>query len=319
MKLSIITINYNNAEGLRRTMESVLQQTAGDIEYIVVDGNASLNSQASPPTPLLKERGEREVRGTLKDIEVIRSFIKETHELQDGFQRCTWGSGVEGGYYSESDKGIYNAMNKGIQMAKGEYLQFLNSGDVLAAPDVTARMLQALEKLNSNAVDPDTTHETGIIYGNMIKQGIKARKIDKGSQGKTFSMLDFYRGTLNHSPAYIRRSLFDRYGLYDETLKIVSDWKWYLQVIALHNIQPRYVNIDVTVFDMTGISNTHPELDKAERKKVLSELLPESVLIDYEKYAFPNEQLERLNRYWLTRKIFWFVERVLFKWEKWRQ
>ncbi len=284
-------------------MESVLAQTSKDFEYIVVDGStAPLN----PPD-----------RGTLK------KFVDEEFETQNGFMRCTWfspnggvggGCRISGGFFSEPDNGIYHAMNKGIRVAQGEYVQFLNSGDCLVAPDVTDRMLQGLENKEQRTKNKDGI---AILYGNMLKQIGKHVIKDKGFAGRQPTMLDFYTGTLNHSPAYIQRSLFDQYGLYDESLKIVADWKWYVQVIALHGVKPVYTDIDVTLFDMNGISNVNSALDKAERKQVLTELLPASVLADYERWAFPIDQMKRINRYWLTRKGFWLEERILFKWEKW--
>ena len=151
----------------------------------------------------------------------------------------------------------------------------------------------------------------------MLKPLPKRIHRDRGFAGRIPTILDFYIGTLNHSSAYIKRSLFDTYGLYDESLKIVSDWKWYLQVIALNGVIPIYKDIDVTIFDMTGISTVNSRLDKEERLQVLSGILPISVLKDYESWAFPIEQMKRINRYLITRKMFWIVERVLYKWEKW--
>ena len=73
----------------------------------------------------------------------------------------------------------------------------------------------------------------------------------------------------------------------------------------------------MTVFDMNGISTVNSRLDKEERMQVLSEILPMSVLNDYESWSFTIEQIKRINRYWISRKIFWLVERILFKFEKW--
>ena len=104
-KLAIITINYNNASGLQKTMESVLNQTSKEFEYIIVDGSAP-----HPP------------KGGVSDRAVIESFVKSVEGQEIGFTLCTWLSpegGVGGGFYSEPDSGIYNAMNKGIRMAKG--------------------------------------------------------------------------------------------------------------------------------------------------------------------------------------------------------
>jgi len=271
MKLTVITINYNNAPGLQKTMESVLNQTSKDFEYIVIDGASTDGS-----------------------VEKIEQFKNPTIQL------FKW--------ISEPDSGIYNAMNKGIRMAKGEYLHFLNSGDYLADDKVVEDILMELP------------NNCDIFVGNVIqfrpdgKQ--KYTKIKK--QDKEVSLLTFYRGTIQHTSAYIKRSLFDKYGLYDENLRIVSDWKWYLQVAGLNQADVRFTDRFVSCFDMTGISSTQLGLDKAERRKVLEELIPAPILSDYDRFYFVIDQFERLKRYALIYKVVWFVERVLFKIEKWR-
>lgn len=285
MKLSIITINLNNAQGLFKTVDSVLKQTSNEFEYIIIDGGSTDSSCQVIIDKRLVINGETDF------------------------------DGIQVSCISEPDTGIYNAMNKGIRMGKGEYIQFLNSGDILAAKDVTEKMLFQL-KVEKEQLR-ESIDSVSILYGNMLKPLPKSILRDKGFAGRIPTMLDFYTGTLNHSPAYIKRSLFETYGLYDESLKIVSDWKWYLQVIALNGVVPVYTDIDVTVFDMNGVSNINSSLDKKERKEVLSEILPLSVLKDYENWAFPTEQMKRIKRYWITRKVFWLVERVLFKIEKW--
>ena len=270
MILSIVTINRNNAAGLEKTMKSVLSQTRKDFEYVVVDGASTDDSVA-----------------------VIRRFAADS----DG--RLKW--------ISEPDKGIYQAMNKGIRMATGEYVEFLNSGDCLASEDVVARMYEALEKAGSPS----------ILYGNMLKDMPDGHILkDRGFAGREIPFLAFYQGTLNHSPAFIRRSLFDKYGLYDESLKIVSDWKWFLQAIILGEERPVYADIDVTLFDMHGISETAPESARKERRAVLTALIPGPILADYDGWAFPLLQMKRLKRHPWAYKLVWFLERTLFKAEK---
>lgn len=269
MKLSIITINRNNEVGLEKTLQSVAAQTYKEFEYIIVDGASTDGS-----------------------VEVIKKYESQ-------FAHLKW--------VSEADSGIYNAMNKGLRMASGDYVQILNSADTLAAPEVTEQMLDALEKSGNPS----------ILYGNMIKCFPNGQKlIDKSFSGREITMLGMYTGTLNHDPAYIRRDLFEKYGYYDESLRIVSDWKWYLQAIILGDEKPQYVDLDVTLFDMTGISETNKELDKAERHQVMEQLFPKAVLADYEKYAFPMEQIQRLKRHPWAYKMVWFLERSLFKLEK---
>ena len=270
-RLSIITINRNNAAGLEKTMQSVANQNFKDYEYIVIDG---VSTDAS--------------------VEVIK-------RLEPQFAHVKW--------VSEPDKGIYNAMNKGLRLATGEYIQILNSGDCLADNDVTERMLAALE----DAGYPN------ILYGNMIKCFPDGRKVvDKSFEGSEITMLGMYYGTLNHDPAYIRRDLFEKYGYYDESLKIVSDWKWYLQSIILGGEKPQYVDLNVTLFDMTGISenvNSKAMILK-ERQTVLEELIPFVFLYDYECYADDISLMRRIHRYPWVNKIVWLMERCLFKIEK---
>jgi glycosyltransferase involved in cell wall biosynthesis len=269
MKLSIITINRNNAAGLEKTMRSVAVQTYKEFEYIVVDGASTDGS-----------------------VEVIE-------KLETEFVHLKW--------VSEPDSGIYNAMNKGIRMATGDYIQILNSADCLAYEDVTERMIAELERQG----------RPSILYGNMVKCFPDGHKmVDKCFAGQEITMLGMFTGTLNHDPAYIRRDLFEKYGYYDETLKIVSDWKWYLQAIIMGGEKPQYVNMDVTLFDMTGISETNKELDKKERKQVLEQLFPKTILSDYERFAFPIDQIKRLQRHPWAYKLVWYLERCLFKWEK---
>ncbi len=270
MKLSIITINYNNSAGLKRTLNSVGIQTCKDFEHIIVDG-ASIDSS----------------------VDVIKEYAANK-------VNCVW--------VSEPDAGIYNAMNKGIAMAQGEYIQILNSGDCLVGNDVVERMLANL----------DANGNPSILYGNMIKafpDGSKRR--DRCFSGQKITFMGFYIGTLNHSPAYIKRSLFDKYGKYDENYKIVSDWTWYMEAIIFGSENPVYADIDVTLFDMTGISETNTELTRNERRHFLEKRINHRILEDYDDWTFNITQIKRLKRHKWAYKIFWLLERCLFKIEKW--
>ena len=270
MKLTVITINRNNSAGLEKTMQSVVGQDYTAFEYVIIDGASTDNS-----------------------VDVIRQF-----ETKFG-ERMRW--------ISEPDKGIYQAMNKGIQMATGEYVQFLNSGDCLSESNVVAKMHEPLKQ----------SCYPSILYGNMLKQMNDGSLLrDKCFAGDEVTLLGFYQGTLNHSPAYIRKELFSKYGMYDENLRIVSDWKWYLQAIILGEERPVYTNVDVTIFDMTGISETNKELDRAERRQVLSDLIPPTILMDYDRWTTSIDQMRRIRRHPWAYKVVWFIERCLFKSEK---
>lgn len=299
MDLTIITINYNNAPGLQKTINSVVNQTIGDFEYIVIDGGSSDDS-----------------------VDIINGYAEiitpsNNYEVK-GFFPCSWRSSlevIEGGFFSEPDNGIYHAMNKGIRLAHGKYLHFLNSGDWLADNNVVKNMLNEITALSAKDVNPEL--DPDILVGNVISVRPDG-KMRFNKNTKEVSLFTFYRGTLLHSSAYIRKALFDQYGLYDETLKIVADWKWYLTVAGLNKAYVHFTDTYVTCFDTTGISSTQLGLDKYERRKVLEELLPSPVLADYDKYHFDILQMQRMKKYPLTYHLFWFIERFLFKIEKWK-
>ena len=376
MKLSIITINYNNAEGLQKTLASVAAQTYRGIEHIIIDGGSTDGS-----------------------VDVIREYEKQNSLLlgRDGV-------GLTIIWVSEKDKGIYNAMNKGIEIALGrrvvnalnrstlcgdktkgnnrselvnddhtsnithhtslkehhtsnithntsqeslnvnhselvednhhtsnithqtlqespsDYIQILNSGDLLAAPDVTERMMAALSTLN---IQHSTENDSPVIlYGNMIRDFGNGKvqrdtaKAEGDAREVEWTMDDFIKGTVNHDPTYIHRSLYEKYGLYDENLKICSDWKWFVNAVVFGEENLYYVPIDVTIFDTTGISETNLEFREKERHIELEKMLPTAILKDYNRYHFMVEHYKRLKKYHLWGLVY-FIERVLFKLEKW--
>ena len=237
MFLSVITINYNNREGLKRTVDSVVDQTFRDFEWIVIDGGSTDGSK-----------------------ELIEQYA-------DHF--AYW--------VSEPDKGIYNAMNKGILAAKGEYLFFLNSGDWLKNKD-------SLQFAISTSFKEDVICFPLVLdFGNRMEESWLSEKV---------TLYTFIQGSLYHSgSSFIRRTLFDKYGLYDESLKIVSDWKFFLQAIGLGNASVRVEKECISVFDMKGVCTVQMEANQKERQKVLQELLPARLLEDYQDFKNSNERL----------------------------
>lgn len=283
MKLSIITINFNNAEGLRKTLASVNVQSYKQIEHVIIDAASTDGS-----------------------VDIIKAYAEASKHT------VVW--------TSEKDKGIYNGMNKGIRKATGDYIQILNSGDILAAPDVTERMMGALNELMHEGVNE--LRGIPILYGNMIKDygnGKLVRDMSGNGLYEPSSFIYFYFGTLNHDSAYIWRYLFDKYGYYNEEMKICSDWEWYVRAIALGGEKAIYTNINVTIFDMNGVSESggkNTDLIKQERREYLEKILPESVMHDYDTYAFPIDQYMRLKKHHLW-GIVHLMERLMRKMEKW--
>ena len=215
-KLSIITINYNNLEGIKRTVESVVNQTWQEFEYIIIDGGSTDGSK-----------------------EYIES-------VSDNFDY----------WVSEKDSGIYNAMNKGIKVATGEYLLFLNSGDHLYDNNV-------LEKNQQFLIEKD------LVYFNLNISDVVLSYIRKYPSKLLFSYLMY--DTLPHPATFIKSTLFDKVGNYDENYKIVSDWKFFIIGICKNNAT--YIRIDnvISTFYLDGFSsnNNNQNLIAKEKKEVL--------------------------------------------------
>jgi glycosyltransferase involved in cell wall biosynthesis len=245
MKLSIITICLNDIEGLKKTVQSVVGQSFKDYEYIVVDGASN--------------------DGTVEFLKAQGKGI--THII------------------SEKDNGIYNAMNKGIKLAKGDYCLFLNSGDYLANGDVLMSVFLQ-------------NRDNDILYGNMIiENDVGSRR--HGKMPKDLSFIHMIQDTLWHPVSFIRRSLFESYGMYDETLKMVSDYDFFLKVICLHKVSTSYLNFPIAVFNLKGFSSLPQNRNtlQMERSIVQKRYFSEQLLKDaYKKIEFNNSFLGRIMR-----------------------
>lgn len=229
-RISIITINWNNAEGLEKTIKSVLQQTYTNYEYIIIDGAS-----------------------TDESVSIIQKYE----------QNISY-------WISEKDSGVFNAMNKGIAKATGDYCYFLNSADAFASDGVLADIFGKEE------------YTAPFINGHQLNDfGNYTQRVP--ALNRALTLFDFFWGTIKHQATFIRRDLFDTYGTYDEQLKITADWKFFLQTIGLHNEQPAFVDIDIVLFEWNGLS-TNPELQQKhedERQKVLDQCIPASIQTDY--------------------------------------
>ena len=151
-------------------------------------------------------------------------------------------------------------MNKGIKKASGDYLLFLNSGDVLVDENVVANFYKA-----------DICED--------IASGIEKSPNGKLSYPKHENELTysyFYDNTLLHQSTFIRRDAFERYGLYNECYKIVSDWEWFFRVILIENATYQPLDFVVALFDEKGISNQQKwlQMHNEEREKVHQIILP---------------------------------------------
>ena len=197
-RLSIITVNLNNLEGLKLTMQSVFEQTWQEFEYIIIDGGSTDGSR-----------------------EYIEEHSKKIHY-----------------WVSEPDNGIYNAMNKGVLNAHGEYLLFLNSGDHFYQNKSLENALIDLTK--------------DIVYFDMFIVEKQSRYKKEYPDKLTFSY--FTKDTLPHQGSFIKSQLFNTYGLYDESLEISSDWKFFIKTICMFYVSHKKVNRVLSTHYLDGIS-----------------------------------------------------------------
>lgn len=223
MKLTIITVNYNDACGLKRTLQSVKEQTSQDFEYLVIDGGSQDGSK-----DLLDEYNE-----------IITYSI------------------------SERDSGVFNAMNKGIGLAKGNYCLFLNAGDYLAANDVVEKVLPTLD-------------DTDFISGDTICISPSGKKA-LWKAPRILSVYVITRYSLSHQSTFIKTSLLKKRP-YREDLRIASDWEQELYELVFHDATYKSVPINVCYFYEDGISRTDINGVKAERNKVYSEYFSKRLL-----------------------------------------
>jgi glycosyltransferase involved in cell wall biosynthesis len=240
IKLTIITINYNNAIGLKKTIESVVNQIYKNFEFVVIDGKSNDES-----------------------VSVINNF------------------GDKISYYSsEKDNGIYNAMNKGIKAANGEFLLFLNSGDLLFDNYTIENIF---DKLDSSI---------GIIYGNAIMVSEKEKLAYIYPESLPFSF--FYDKTLCHQSVFIKKELFGETG-YNEQNKIVSDWEFFTEKIILNKVKYKHIQQFICQYELNGMSSFESNIEqtKKEKKRFFDKYFS-SFIDDY--HAMQPLNVKRLNQ-----------------------
>ena len=215
MKVTIITINYNDKIGLQKTIESVLSQSRELFEYIVVDGASSDGS-----------------------LDVIKMYSSSLNY-----------------WVSEKDAGIYNAMNKGIAKATGDYCIFMNSGDVFYDDKVIESVLPYLD--GTTIINGDTQYPSG--------------RYDVSPDDVSLSF--FMNSTIIHQSTFIRTDLLKNNN-YDEKYRIVSDWKFWIEELIIKGVSYKSIHLPISIFDENGIGSTNLELHDNEMVKVLEELFP---------------------------------------------
>jgi glycosyltransferase involved in cell wall biosynthesis len=214
--ISIITINFNDASGLKKTIESVVNQSFQDVEYIVIDGLSADNS-----------------------VEVIEQYCEKI---------AYW--------ISEKDSGI--------DMTSGEYLLFLNSGDVFTSNDILKEFV---------------THENfrgDIIYGDY--------KFENGKKNYPDKVTPYYflKSSLPHQSTFFKNRVFDIMGKFDESYSISGDRAFYLKCMVSNQFMWQHIQYPVTLFNLDGVSNNLEHLKKKQAED--ERLWKENLGVFYQDY-----------------------------------
>lgn len=202
-KVSIITVCRNEVNSIEQTIKSVLEQDYSSIEYIVLDGLST--------------------DGTINIINKYNNQIEI--------------------FVSEKDKGIYDAMNKAIDLSKGEILFFLNANDTFFNTHIVS---SAISKMNSTGSD--------LAYGDIMTTGnhknsgqiIKFNKVNKW-----FLLQD----TICHQAIFTKKELYIKYGKFDLHYRIAADYEWLLRVLIKNKAQTSYLNMIISNYSLDGVSN----------------------------------------------------------------
>lgn len=227
MKLSVITINYNNSIGLEKTIKSVAMQSSKDFEWIVIDGASTDGS---------------------------KELLENNYDLIDY-------------WISEPDNGIYNAMNKGIKISKGDYLLFLNSGDSF---------------YNSNVVERfyEYSGNEEIIYGDIMYETPKGHFRKQSLFKNNITICDFWNHTIPHQASFIKKTAFEKYGYYNEEIKVSADWFFYLKSIIVGGASYKHIDLTVSVMQPDGVSTKRTY---GKEIKYLESIIPQRILTDIPK------------------------------------
>ncbi|PXY44078.1 glycosyltransferase family 2 protein [Flavobacterium hydrophilum] len=232
LRLSIVTINYNNREGLKKTVESVINQTYTEFEYIVIDGGSTDGS------------------------------VEYLHNQNQNLN-----------YWSEPDTGIYNAMNKGIVKATGEYLLFLNSGDALLNDEI----------LKNIALNLD---QKAVYYAPIyLDQNNETKK--KVEYPLNIDEKFAFTNTICQQAVIYHNSVFKN-NFFDEKLKYISDWKMHF-VLFKAKINFIHLNIPFAIYDLNGLTSKGETKYNAHKERLKVQFL--EFLFHFLKYYGTNKRV----------------------------
>jgi glycosyltransferase len=206
MKVSIITVTKNSDRHLADCISSVRRQNYKNIEHIVIDGLS-----------------------TDKTLEIIRQ--------NENFIDC---------WISEADRGMYDAINKGISLATGDIVGILNSDDMLASADAIRSIVDCFE-----------TTGTESVYGDLVYVDAEStQKVIRYWKGNSYKRYRFRYGWMPAHPTfYMKRELIEKYGLYENHYYTAADYEFMARYLFLHKVSAQYIDSMLVKMRCGGISN----------------------------------------------------------------
>lgn len=230
LKISIITATWNSDATLEDTLKSVLDQTYGNVEHVIIDGNS-----------------------TDKTMDLVRRYADLYR--QRGFE-LKW--------LSEKDHGIYDAMNKGIKLASGDIVGLLNSDDFYTSPTVLAKVAEVFNGEDGDQVDA-VYGDIHYVNPNNLHRCVRYYSSKKFKRSRM--RMGFMPA---HPSFYCRREIYSEYGLFDTDFKIAADFEQLLRLIYIHRIRTRYVPADFVTMRTGGASSSglssHKRIYREHRK-----------------------------------------------------
>ena len=265
LKVSIITVCLNSEMTIEQTIQSVINQTYSNIEYIIIDG-----------------------KSTDRTLEILNKYMDRISIL-----------------VSEKDEGIYDAMNKGLKLATGDIIYFLNSGDYLYH-------FSTIEKIVSLFAKDDLLK---VVYGDVIHYDERTKKEYYASSHIPNRNALFIKGT-NQQAMFAKKCVFNKFGNFDLKYSIFADYDWFLKIVLKHGVKSYYYNSPVCFYLMGGVSGDGAIKYDYERYEIIKKYGGTNlILIRCRLYGYSYKYLpiikKFLNRYVLGRYLIDFYRKLI--------
>jgi len=246
--VSIITVVFNGAKTIGNTIESVMSQTYDNLEHIIIDGGST--------------------DGTIEIIKKYEKYIAK--------------------WISEKDKGIYDAMNKGIKLASGGIIGILNSDDFYASENIIEKIVETFNQTNTDAV-----------YGDLEYVDFKdTSKIIRYWKSSEFKPGSFKKGWHPPHPSlYIKKEIYEKYGNFDTNMKVSADFELMLRFFETFGISVQYIPQVIVKMRLGGVSNRSIENRFTGTRSIIDAFKKNNISIN--KFTFLlHRWIPKIKQYW---------------------